>query len=97
MTLVDISGILNLPLTRSEQGNKAIVARLDQLVAGITVDSVFDVVYLRPADISPIPAAVHSLNDEYIRGVAPYQEQQMSILDLPKLLLSPELVVEESV
>lgn len=97
LTLVDISGILNLPLTRSEQGNKAIVARLDQLVAGITVDSVFDVVYLRPADISPIPAAVHSLNDEYIRGVAPYQEQQMSILDLPKLLLSPELVVEESV
>ena len=97
LTLVDISGILNLPLLRSEKGHKAIVARLDQLVAGITVDEVFDVVYLHPADISPIPAAVHALNDEYIRGIAPYQDKQMSILDLPKLLNSSELVVDETV
>ncbi|MGA1265047.1 MAG: chemotaxis protein CheW [Prochlorothrix sp.] len=97
LTLVDISGILNLPLERSEQSHKAIVARSEQLVAGITVDDVFDVIYLRPADISPIPAAVHALNDEYIRGVAPYQNKQMSILDLPKLLTSSELVVDEVV
>ncbi len=97
LTLVDISGILNLPLERSEQSHKAIVARSEELVAGITVDEVFDVIYLRPADISPIPAAVHALNDEYIRGIAPYQNKQMSILDLPKLLTSSELVVDEVV
>lgn len=97
LTLVDISGILNLPSVRSEQSHKAIVTRSGQLVAGITVDDVFDVIYLRSADISPIPAAIHSLNDEYIRGVAPYQKRQMSILDLPKLLTSPTLVVDEVV
>jgi len=97
LTLVDMSGLLNLPLSRSQTSHKAIVARLDHLVAGITVDEVFDVVYLRPGDIAPVPAAIHALNDEFIRGVAPYQDHHMSILELPKLLNSPELIVDEMV
>ena len=45
------------------------------VVAGITVDEVFDVMYLNPLEMMPVPAAVHSINDEYLRGTAPERKK----------------------
>lgn len=101
LTLVNINQILQLKgeiQTESSafSHHQAVVVRLDKLVAGVTVDTVYDVVYLHPSQISPIPAAVHAMNEDFIRGVASYQEKQMSILDLSKILSSEDLVVNES-
>ena len=103
LTLVNISHILQLKGEQKTEGSstsnnqQAVVVRLDKLVAGITVDTVYDVVYLHAADISPVPAAVHAMNEDFIRGVASYQDQQMSILDLTKILSSEDLVVNETI
>ena len=97
VTLVDIRGLLNLPLATASKVPKAMVIRIDDLVAGLTVDNVFDVMYLNPSQIMPIPAAAHSMNDEYIRGTAIYREKMMSILELPKILMNGGLNVDEEV
>ncbi len=97
VTLVDIRGLLNLPITGAITASKAMVVRLNDLVAGVTVDHVFDVMYLNPLQMMPLPAAVHSVNDEYLRGTAPYGERMMSILDLPKILTKGGLTVDEEV
>ncbi len=111
LTLVDISHLLQLQIQKEgektnhtsthfspgSQQQQAVVVRLDKLVAGITVDTVYDVVYLHPSEVSPVPAAVHAMNEDFIRGVASYKTNQMSILDLSKILTSEDLVVNESI
>jgi purine-binding chemotaxis protein CheW len=97
LTLVDIRSFLNLNQTVTPQRKKAVVMRLDQLVAGVVVDDVFDVVYVHPADISSIPAAIHSVDNEYLKGVAKHDNSMMSLLDLPRLLTQGELIVNQAI
>ncbi|AFY85572.1 chemotaxis protein CheW [Chroococcidiopsis thermalis] len=97
VTLVDIRQALNLALDRDRTTSKAIVISFNETIAGIPVDEVFDVMYLRPSDLTPVPVAVHSANDEYLRGNAPYLEKMLTVLDLPQLLSKNSLVVDEEI
>jgi purine-binding chemotaxis protein CheW len=96
LTLVDIRRFLNLAPSAERKPDKAVVMRLGSLVAGVVVDEVYDVVYVQPAEIAAIPAAIHSSDNEYLKGIARYQDSMMSLLDLPKLLTQGELVVNQS-
>lgn len=96
LTLVDIRRFLNLAPNTDRKPDKAVVMRLGSLVAGVVVDEVYDVVYVQPAEIAAIPAAIHSSDNEYLKGIAQYQDSMMSLLDLPKLLTQGELVVNQS-
>lgn len=95
LTLIDIRGVLNMPLFGKENTSKVMIVRVDETIAGVTVDEVFDVMYIHPSEISSVPTAVHSINDEYLRGTAPYREKMMSFLDLAKILKKGDLVVNE--
>lgn len=97
VTLVDIRSVLDMPIALEGTASKAIVIHVDEVVAGFPVDEVFDVMYLRPSQVTPVPAAVHSGSDEYLRGTAPYSEKMLSILDLPKILSKGGLTVNEEV
>ena len=94
VTLVDIRQALNLP-SAAGTASQAIVIRVDDVVAGLPVERVFDVMYLRPTDVTPVPAAVSSSSNEYLRGTAPYSEKMLSILDLPKIISKGELAVND--
>lgn len=96
LTLVDIRQFLHLDGSTPANQQKAVIVRVEQIVAGLIVDEVFDVVYVRPSDISGIPTAIHSAENEYLRGVTAYQDRMMSILDLPKLLTHGELEVDQA-
>ncbi|MBD2459511.1 purine-binding chemotaxis protein CheW [Oscillatoria sp. FACHB-1407] len=95
VTLVDISHVINLPMTASNSRRRAIVVRLDEIVAGIAVDEIMDVVYLDSTQILPAPVAIHFASDEYLQGVAPYQNKMIGIISLSKILTSGVLVVNE--
>lgn len=97
LTLVDIRTVLNLSTPEVNNVSKAMVVNVDDLVVGIAIDQVFDVMYLKPSDIMSVPAAVHSSNDEYLRGTALYSEKIMGILELPKILRQGVLTVNEEV
>jgi len=95
VTLIDISTVLNI--AAPESLSKAIVVQIADIVAAIVADEVLDVMYLNTSEITAVPAALHSINDEYLRGVAPYGEKMMTILDLHKMLTKGGLVVDEEV
>lgn len=99
LTLVDIRNVLNMPILGVENSNniKVMIVKIDDLIAGVTVDEVFDVMYLQPSQILPVPTAVHSANSEYLRGTANYREKMMSILDLAKVFQQGDLIVNEEV
>ena len=95
VTLVDIRNVLKIPLACSTN-SKAIVIQVDGVVAGLPVDEVFDVMYLRSSEVKHVPAAING-SDEFLRGTAPYSEKMLSILDLPKILTKGGLAVNEEV
>jgi purine-binding chemotaxis protein CheW len=97
LTLIDIRGLLSLSINHHDLKAKAMVIKINDLVAGIVVDEVFDVMYLNPAEIMSVPAAIHTTSDEYLRGTAPYRDKVMSLLDMPKVFTKGELVVNEEI
>lgn len=97
VTLFDIRGILNLSASSLETGNKAVVVGIDDIVAGLPVDEVLDVMYLSSSDLNSVPVAVDSKSHEYLQGTASYSEKIMSVIDLAKLLSNGSLVVNEEV
>ncbi len=98
LTLIDIRELLNLNLAGITENAKAIVVNVEGIVAGLMVKQVCDVMFLNPADITSVPTAIHSINDEYLQGAANYNKaKMMSILNLPKIFLKGNLMVDESV
>ena len=94
LTLVDISQPLNLTVTNPQQPTKAVVIEVDNIIAGITVEEVFDVVDFRPEAIQPVPAAMNSNTAAYLKGMTNYQDGLLSIIDLPQLLARGAMTVE---
>ena len=74
-----------------------LVVEAEGIVTGILVQKVSDVMFLNPADITSVPTALHSINDEYLQGTARYKDKIMSILDLPKIFLNGGLIVDEAI
>jgi purine-binding chemotaxis protein CheW len=97
LTLVDIRSALNLNAIAVNRRSQAVVIDVDDIVAGLPVDEVLDVMYLPPDSITPVPIAVDSGSDEYLHGMAPYSEKTIGIIDLPKLLAKGGLIVNEEV
>ncbi len=97
VTLININDVVDLPMNGVRSHQQAVVVRLDQRVAGIAVDDIFDVTYIHPSQMTTAPIALHSAKDDYLQGVAPYRDRMMSIINLSKLLTSEVLVVNEEV
>jgi purine-binding chemotaxis protein CheW len=95
LTLVDIRGLLNIPADSTAA--EVMVVESGGLYIGVPVDRVLEVIYLRPADIAPLPVAVHDEKHEYCKGVARYGEGVVSLLDMEKILFQGGLEVEEEI
>ena len=96
LTLIDICGLLNLPLMGIANNCKAMVVEVEGIVAGLMVEEVCDVMFsLNPREIRTVPTAIHSVNNEYLQGAVLYHEKIMSILDLPKIFFNGGLIVDE--
>ena len=94
LTLVDISQPLNLKAIDRQKPTKAVVFEVDDIVAGIVVEEVFDVVDFRPESIQPVPVATNSNTATYFKGMTNYQDRLLSVIDLPRLLASGVMTVE---
>ena len=100
VTLLDIRGVLNMPIpSTTSTNNQALIFKVDDLIAGIRVDEVLDIMYLNPLDIKSIPSAINNskADNEYLLGTAIYREKMMSIIDLQKIITYKGLIVEEEV
>jgi purine-binding chemotaxis protein CheW len=96
LTLVDIRNVLNMSAD-TKSLSKAIVVEIEDLVAGIVVEEILDIIHLNLADIATIPAALNSANREYLRGTAFYEEKLIAVLNLQKLLTKGGVIVDEEV
>ncbi len=95
VTLVDIRNILNLPTSPVSVGSQAVVVQVDDIVAGLPVDQVLEMVDLNAADMTPLSGVLSDFGEQYIRGTAFFQERMLRVLDLPKIFTQGGLAVHE--
>jgi len=97
LTMIDISGFLNLKACRITELTKVIVADSGEFPVGVMADEILDVIYLKACDIVPVPHSIKKLNEKFIKGAAPYNNRMMAILDFKEILSWEFLVVNEEV
>ncbi|MBE9126288.1 chemotaxis protein CheW [Coleofasciculus sp. LEGE 07092] len=95
VTLVDIRNVLNLPTHPVKIGSEAVVVQLDDIVAGLPVEQVLEMVYLNSADMTPLSGNVSDISEQYVRGTAFFQEKILKVLDIPKIFTQGRLAVNE--
>ena len=95
VTLVDIPNVLNLPSTSVSVGTPAVVVQVDDIVAGLPVDEVLEMVYLNSDDVKPLPSVLSAFGEQYVRGTAFFEEKMLRLLDLPKIFTQGGLAVNE--
>ncbi|MEI7880192.1 MAG: chemotaxis protein CheW [bacterium] len=97
LTVLDIRDILNLSPAGNGNPAKVVVVQVGPLVAGILVEAVHDVVYLRPSDVAPAPVAAQVQSRNYIKGVAACDDKMLCLVDIQKVFTRGECVVNEVV
>ncbi len=95
VTLVDIRKVLDLPTPPVKVGSEAVVVQVDDIVAGLPVDGVFEMVHLNSADMTPLSEILSDISEQYVRGTAFFQEKILKVLDLPKIFTQGRLAVNE--
>ena len=94
LTLVDIRHPLSLVIDNHRQPAKAVVVEIDDIVVGIAVEEVFDVIDFRPEQLKPVPVAIDTNIAAYLKGMADYLNRPLNVIDLPKLLTQGAMAVE---
>ncbi len=97
VTLIDIRRALHMQVDSQTKTSKAIVVHIDDLVMGIPVERVFDVLYLQKSDIKPNPTATSEGDRDYLQGTVLYHDKMMGILNLHKIFAEGNLAVNEEV
>jgi len=98
LTVADIRGLLNLPILRENLlQKKVVVVNIGEIYAGVLVDDVLDVLHISSDEIGDPPSAVASGPDAHIRGACLREGRTVGLLDMRKILLSGDLVVNETV
>ncbi|MEE3717685.1 chemotaxis protein CheW [Tumidithrix elongata RA019] len=97
VTLVDIRGLLKLPNMPVKIGSQTVVIQVDDVIAGLPVDEVADVMYVEPSEIKPVPMATQGSNQSFLKGILPVFDRVLGVLDLPKMMTQGGLVVDMEV
>jgi purine-binding chemotaxis protein CheW len=95
LTVVDIRKVLQMPVGEITPTAKVMVVPLGETVVGVLVDQVVAVLDINFSDLCPLPVGLKATKDSYLKGGVPYQEKILAILDIPTILTSGGLTVNE--
>ncbi|MDP2792496.1 MAG: chemotaxis protein CheW [Sulfurisoma sp.] len=70
-----------------------IILNVASRVVGIVVDSVSDVTTLRSEQIRPAPEFAATVDTRYINGLGTLNERMLIVVDIERLVLSPEMAL----
>lgn len=73
-----------------------IILNVANRVIGVVVDSVSDVTRLEPEQIRPAPDFGSALDSRYLTGVASVDQRMLILIDIERLMLSPEMALVDS-
>jgi purine-binding chemotaxis protein CheW len=97
VTVVDIRPTLQMPGSEPTPTAKVMIIPLGDTLVGVLVDQIFDVFDLEPSMLTTLPSAIKSINETYLKGAVACYGKMLAILDLPNILSSGDLTVDEEI
>ena len=98
--IIDMRMRFNLETTEYTSETVIIVLSVQtdagERIVGIVVDSVSDVMSVKPEEKKPSPDFGTNVNTEFIDGLAILEEQMVMLLDIDKMLTSDEISAMET-
>ncbi len=91
-TVISLRKKFELEQKEVDQYTRIIVAEIDGLTLGITVDAVNEVLKLPTKNIEPTPAIVaNDVDTRYIRGIGKLDDRLLILLDINRIMNEDEL------
>lgn len=97
LTIVDIRGIFDLPVQDAKAEGKAIVVSKEDIVVGLAVDEIIDIIHIHSSEMVHAPSALNEGKEKYLIGTAPYEGRIMNIINISKVLFEGNLTVNEEI
>ncbi len=91
--IVDMRIKFRLAQISYDQFTVVIILSLGHRIVGIVVDSVSDVLTLKPEQILPTPELSAALDTRYILGLGTVDERMLILVDIEKLMSSSEMAL----
>ena len=95
--IIDMRLKFNLERAEYSEFTVVIILSLEDRVVGIVVDGVSDVLTLTPEQIKPVPALGSAVDGNYLSGVGTTGSSMILLLDIERLMGSPEMQLIEPV
>ena len=95
--IIDLRKRFNLPGSESTKQTRIVVVDIDNMVVGLVVDAVSEVLRLPANTVEPPPPIVAGIDSEYISGVGKLEDRLLILLELDKVLSKDEKKVLETV
>ncbi|MDB5990385.1 MAG: cheW4 [Herbaspirillum sp.] len=89
--IIDMRIKFNLGVPTYDQFTVVIILNIADRVVGMVVDSVSDVITLKPEEIKPAPEMGIALNTDYLIGIGAIDERMLILVDIERLMSSTEL------
>ena len=95
--IIDLRKRFKLPGSESTKQTRIVVVDIDDMVVGLVVDAVSEVLRLPANTVEPPPPIVAGIDSEYISGVGKLEDRLLILLELDKVLSKDEKKVLETV
>ncbi|HWX01635.1 chemotaxis protein CheW [Collimonas sp.] len=93
--IVDLRIKFRLENIQYNQQSVVIILNVAQRVVGILVDGVSDVLTLSRDEIKPAPEFGANLSAEYLSGLGTVEQRMLILIDIEKLMCSPDMALFE--
>jgi len=90
VTVIDTRSRFGLPSAETDDSSRIVIIESEEMVVGILVDSVAEVVELNQSEIDSAPNVGNDESSRYIQGVANRESDLLIVVDLNKLLTEEE-------
>ena len=88
--IIDLRRRFGLTTRDHDKHTRIIVIEINNMIVGLVVDSVSEVLRIPASTVEPPPPVVSGLESEYISGVGKLEDRLLILLDLNKLLSGEE-------
>ncbi len=90
VTVIDTRKRFGLPHQEADDATRIMIIEADGQVVGILVDSVAEVIDLKPDDMETAPNVGNDESSKYIQGVSNQGEELLILVDVDRLLSDEE-------
>lgn len=90
--IIDLTQKLGMPPTKADERSAIVVAEVEELVIGLLVDRVSDILTVSLDQLQPIPSVSASFDGSYSDGIIAQGKSMICFLNLQKMFSKREIV-----